>query len=94
MYLSLFLLVTEGRGLKVIPREPPPLVCDLTLALGDIRAISPLGRAGAALWAAGSGAASQGHLLNSEVGSVLWGLFSPVEQSPALLSSLFCEVFK
>lgn len=26
VYLSLFLLITEGRGLKVIPREPPPLV--------------------------------------------------------------------
>lgn len=73
MYLSLFLLVTEGRGLKVIPREPPPLVCDLTLALGDIRAISPLGRAGAALWAAGSGAASQGRLLNSRGGQCALG---------------------
>lgn len=44
MYLSLFLLITEGRSVKAVHRETPPRCCDLSPAPGNIGAIGALSR--------------------------------------------------
>lgn len=86
MYLSLFLLISEGRALRAVHREPPPLVLWSRTSPGGHQS-HPCPAAGRGRLGQLCGDRAQGPASHRdaswipEVESVLWWLFSCVEWS-------------